>query len=331
MGARLNLHPVGLNDEERKILSVAMNVLIAGGCGVRYCDQISQDTVSVIDVDSEEGRDFYEHSHDKHIRVVIAGDERSYLADGLIRKPLRVQALRNLLSDISEQILLNAPAMEAESTHVSTPIASGASPAADTTLPNDSLFYALVNAVATQQYYKIVCGGHPHPLLIHGPTRHIYTNMNRQELLSAAALEGTQLSVLPLEEFEFMKQAQGTASHRIEKVLWLSSESGSLGYPPVTMSAVETMTLNDWPRFDVKHVKPEYLTLAAIMTRHSLSLPAVSRISHIPLQTVFDFYHAALACGVVQLTSPSEPEQLPVAEVPSLVTRIARKLGLNFF
>jgi hypothetical protein len=326
MGARLHLHPVGLNEEEHKILSVAMNVLIAGGCGACYADELSQDTIAVIDVDSEEGRDFYEHANTSHLKVVIAGDDQSYRADGLIRKPLRVQALRNLLTDISEKLLPQArhdtgmPVLSAAGL-----VASGGR------LPNTTLFYIIVNAVSKGELCVVVCGENPHPLLIHGPTRHIYTSMSRQELQEVAS-QDEQLHVAIVEEFEFMKQAQGFASHRIEKVLWGACETGSLGYAPVNIDVHGEFQLNDWPRYDVKHARPEFLTLTAIATRRPVSFSTLASMTRIPFATLFDFYHAAVVCGVVEHTAVrGDPEPVHAPVVPSLVSRIAKKLGLNFF
>lgn len=326
MGAGLNLHPVGLNEEERKILSVAMNVLIAGGCGVRYSEQISQDTVAVIDVDSAEGRDFYE-SRNSRINVVIASDEGSYPLEGLIVKPLRVQALRNVLSEISEQMLQqNKPDYEVASAQTSSNASSNG------TLPNDSLFYALVNAVANKELCRISCGDEQHDLLIHGPSRHIYTDLSRDDLQHAACLSAARLHVAILDDFEFMKRARGLASHRIERILWLASEHGALGHAPAHLNAHDSFRLRDWPRYDVKHAKAEYLTLTAIATRRALSFEILSRITRIPLTTVFDFYHAAKACGVaVDYPQLPKMEPVPARAVPSLVVRIAKKLGLNFF
>lgn len=327
MGARLTIHPVGLTEEERKILSVTVNVLIAGGCGVHIAEQLSQDTVAVIDVDSVEGRDFYEHDLEPHIRVVISSDDCRYRADGLIKKPLRVQALRNLLSDISEKI------SPAEQVDTEQPVQFPATQAIDSaSLPNSSLFYALVNAVADQGYLKITSDDNPHPLLVHGPSRHIYTNMTRQEMLQVASRQEDELHVAKLDEFEFMKQAQGFSSHRIEKALWLAADKGALGFVPVNSVGQGEFRLIDWPRFDVKYVKPEYLTLTAIATRRSLTCSALARMTNIPLTTVFDFYHAAQACGVVEHTpSMTMPEAIEAPVVPSLVARIAKKLGIKFF
>lgn len=327
MGARLHLHPVGLNEEEHKILSVAMNVLIAGGCGVCYADELSQDTIAVIDVDSVEGRDFYEHANTSHFKVVIAGDNQSYRADGLIRKPLRVQALRNLLTDISEKFL-------SQTQHdMGMSVPSAAEPVASAgRLPNTTLFYIIVNAVSNAELCVVVCGENPHPLLIHGPTRHIYTSMSLQELQQAASLQDEQLHMAIVEEFEFMKLAQGFASHRIEKVLWSACETGSLGYAPPNIDVHGQFQLNDWPRFDVKHVRPEFLTLTAIATRRPVSLGTLASMTRIPFATLFDFYHAAIVCGVVEHAAARVPEPEPVAPVvPSLVSRIAKKLGLHFF
>ena len=327
MGTGLNLHPVGLNEEGRKILSVAMNILEVSGCRVCCTGQISQNTVALIDMDSEEGRHFYENSSETHLKVVIAGDNRSYRADGLIRKPLRVQALRNLLVDISEKML-----------HQTSPQVSNTIPATTSqlsnsrTLPNASLFYALVNAVSSCALYKIDCGDDSHPLLIHGPSRRLYTSLSWQELQKAASLQGEQLNVRQLNEFEFMKQAQGIASSRIDKVLWLASKYGSRGYSPLDMGEQGEFHLTDRPRFDVKYVKPEYLTLAAITSRKSHTFGSLARMTRIPLTTVFDFYHAARACGVVEHTAPTrEPVQVQANVVPSLVSRVAQKLGLKFF
>ena len=133
MSGQLSLHPVGLTPEEHKILSVTMSVLEASGCGVQITEQVSGETVIVVDVDSDEGRAFYELDRSAHRAVVICGDERGYRTDALIRKPLRVQALRNMLTDFAESV-----PHPSSTAHAGTTAASASSP--DALLPNNTLF-----------------------------------------------------------------------------------------------------------------------------------------------------------------------------------------------
>lgn len=333
MSAGLTLHPVGLNEEEKKILSVAMNVLLACGCGVRFSEKLTDDTVAVIDVDSDEGRIFYESTNDglPHRTVVIAGDDRIYHASGLIRKPLRVQTLRNVLSELSGQEE-SQDSSHYDAGYTNTDAVQPA-PLNRRSLPNDSIFYALVNAVANEQYLEISSKSGQYQLLVHGPTRHVYTNLSPKAVEQAVKLAADDMQIAMLDEFAFMKQARGLVSIRIEKLLWKADESGALGYPPVNYDRQAGFRLTDWPRFDVKHIKPQYLTLSAIMTRQSMTPESLAQMTGIGVDTIFDFYHAAQACGLLEKHEPQEEvkmvEQAP--PVRMLVARIAKKLGLSFF
>lgn len=327
MSGVLSVHPVGLNAECKKILSVTLNVLTAGGCGVELAEQMTGETVVVVDLDSDEGRAFYERDRRSHRAVVIASEENSLRAEALIRKPLRVQALRNMLSDLLEQ------SPEGSGNSLNEVAAAPVTKSGGAVLPNSTLFYAMVNAVSAGLLLKVTAEGLAGAVLIHGPTRVLYTTMERSQLVQLAGMEGSALRVSPLEEFDFMKEARGVTSHRVERMLWLADEKGTRGVAPAIAGEKTVFRLNQWPRFDVKSVNPAYLSLAALMTRNTLSCSAAARMAGVPLETVFNFYHAAKVCGVLDSTVIQEPhqEELPVEPIKrsSLVSRIAKKLGIN--
>lgn len=328
MSAELTVHPVGLNAEEHKILSVAMNVLLAGGWGVRLAEQVKGETVVVVDVDSAEGRAFYESDRAAHRAVVIAGDDRSYRADALIRKPLRVQALRNMLSDLFD----NAPANAVEAAPAAAPSAARGK-VGRAIVANGSLFYAMVNAVATGSLLKVTAEGLAQPILLHGPSRHLYTHLDRRQVAQAAALKEGAITVTSLDEFAFMKEARGVVSHRLERFLWLAEQHGAMGIAPSTGVENDAFRLSEWPRFDIEAMRPEYLSLSALMTRHTLSCAAAARMVGVAPARVYDFFHAATACGVVEQVGASQEAATQPQEPPqkggSLMARIAKKLGLN--
>lgn len=326
MNSQLSLHPVGLTPEEHKILSVTMSVLEASGCGVQLADQVSGETVIVIDVDSEEGRAFYELDHCAHRAVVIAGDERSYRADALIRKPLRVQTLRNMLTDMAESGVDSTAAAPSSA-------AASTSPALSPQLANSSLFHIMVNAAAGSTMLKVAGAMLPHPVLIHGPSRHLYTRLDREQLAQLAEMGASQLEVTPMEMMAFMKESQGIGAHRFDKILWLAEAKGAKGSAPTMAGERTTFRLSQWPRFDIRSVKPEYLSLSALLSRNTLSCAAAAQMAGLSLATVFNFYHAALACGVVETFAPPEQSMPEPAVQPikrsSLVSRIAQKLGIS--
>ncbi len=335
MSAVIHILPVGLNEQEQSILKVATNLLAAYDYKVAISSD-SNSELAVINLDSDEGRQFVSSSAPGQRKLLISDNAGGSVQGSQLTRPVRVQTLKDSLVELLEidTSSNSAPAAAptaakptAPAKQVPAPQAKAAASGDDTSYAKKSLMYAMVCAVNRQVLLK-VDGGFPAPVMIHGPSKTLYSRMSDVELGEAfAQLKG--LEVNRLEESPFMQACNGVSQRKVEVVLWQADKLGGLGDLLPGNSTTQAFKIRAWPRFNTRFTRPDYLRLAALFSKQPSSIEAAAAANKIPLTTVIDFYNCALTSGVVEHTEKAEEIKTNGARFGGLLGKIARKLALK--
>jgi hypothetical protein len=328
--SEVTLSVIGLSPQEGTVVSVAANLLAALDHNIRVLSEgDTQGDIVLISPAAAAGKAVLA-SLDANQRAVLFVDGDGDVAGRhpALTRPVRVQVLRDLLIDL-------IPRLPAKAAQVSKPSVVAPAPklapvtavtAAASSLPAN-LFYLLLDTMLKQAMVRVEHDGRI--VLIHGPSQCIYTSLDSGELASLSrqteAVQSQKLS-----ESDFMRAAKGLSLTRMHDLIWLAERHGSQGVLLPGHSADVPVRLKVWPKFNNRHVRPEYLKLAAMLSRQPLTLHALAESSGVALPQVIDFYNASVSFGVVEkmesapvVTPPPKP-----ANSSGLLGKIARKLAL---
>lgn len=327
--SRVTLSAVGLTPQEGTVVNVVANLLVALDHAVKVLDagDISGDIV-LINHASEAGRAALGQLG-KAQRVVLFVDSDGDAGSGYpaLTRPVRVQTLRDLLIDLVarlpglDQAATQAPAAVSPARPVS---------AVQPVAHPQTLFYLLLDAVIARSLLRINNSSND-IVLIHGPTQCIYTQADGPALDRMSKQVSGTLLTQTLTESDFMRAARGISLTRLHDLLWLAERHGSHGALLLGHSLDVPVRLKVWPKFNSRHVRPEYLKLAALLSRQPLTLRSLAETSGVALPRVIDFYNASVAFGVIEKMESAPVVTLPLRPSASggLLGKIAQRLALK--
>lgn len=332
MSEPVTLSPVGLSIQEGTVVSVAANLLAALDVSIQVLDagDLSGDIV-LLNPASEAGRSALTGLGARQRALLLVDSETEGAGHTALVRPVRVQTLRDTLVELVARLPSGGAraAPPASSAKTAAPLsAAPAAAAASGPLPV-TLFYLLVDAVLNRALVRVDCGGGT-LLLIHGPTRCVYTRADGMTLEKLAQQGAEMLQVQRLSESAFMQASNGMSLTRLHDVIWLAERHGSRGQLLPGHGLDVPVQLKVWPKFNNRHVRPEYLKLAAMLSKQPLSLRNLAEASGVPLPQVIDFYNASAAFEVLEKVE-SAPQRVPPKPPASggLLGKIARRLALK--
>ncbi|HEY0721417.1 MAG TPA: hypothetical protein VGE50_09190 [Gammaproteobacteria bacterium] len=324
--SEVTLSVVGLSPQEGTVVNVAANLLAALDHSVKVLGSgdYSGDIV-LLSPASEAGKAALGSLAAGQRAVLFVDSEDQGQGHASLLRPVRVQTLHDLLVELLTRLSTRSVAAPVAATPATT-----AKPIAASPLPGN-LFYLLLDAMLSRSLLRVECC-EGSVVLIHGPTRGIYTRVDSITMARVAQSGPELLRVDRLGESEFMQAARGMSLTRLHDVIWLAERHGSRGVLPEGHSTEVPVRLKVWPKFNSRHVRPEYLKLAALLSRQPLTLHALASAGGVALPQVIDFYNAALAFGVVE-SKASAPVVTPLpSKSPAnagLLSKIARRLALK--
>lgn len=332
----ITLSTAGLSTQEGTVVGVAANLLAALDFSFRVLEagDLSGE-IMLINPASDVGREALSQLGDGQ-RALLVVDNEDAGSSGHFRvvRPLRVQTL---LDALTEQVAYVRPIggkavipATAAKSAVATP--QGRTPAVAQSSSGPlplTLFYLLLNAMHHHSLVRVVCSGGS-LLLIHGPTQTVYTRADGMSLEKMAQQSGDTLKAERLSESDFMQATKGMSLTRMHDVIWLAERYGSRGQLLPGHSLDVPVQLRIWPKFNNRHVQPENLKLAALLSKHPITLRNLAEVSGVEMPLVIDFYNASVAFGVIekQESAPQVVLAKP-AQSGGLLGRIARRLALK--
>ncbi len=313
MPSTVSISAIGLTHQENTVLGVAVNLLSAFEVAVHLLPAgDAGGHIAVVNSESDAGRHYVPAPFQK--QLVLAeregrGDNRQYLL-----KPIRVQALKDALLEL---IAAAAPAANDR-------------PAAAKQARGTPLFYSLVDAIIEHRLVRLKGSGIQ--LMVHGPSRSLYAQAAVADLVTLIE-GGGGVQADTLGEADFMQACRGAREVKLQDLLWTAARHGGVGELRPGHSLEQRVRLTLWPRFAPRDSKPEYLRLSAALTAQPMTLQQAADRCAAPLPLVLDFFNAALALGIVEVSAapvaPPPAPKKPSGQRAGLLAMIARRLAFR--
>lgn len=323
---KVTLSAVGLSAQEGTVVNVVANLLAALDHAVKVLDagDISGDIV-LISHASDAGRAALGALGKEQRAVLFVDSEHEAKGYPALTRPVRVQTLRDLLVDLVPRIPVQTTQAVAQA-QPARPAARSDAVAPAAARPNN-LFYLLLDSVVQRTLLRID-SGNDDVVLVHGPSQCVYTRSAVLDQMAKQAPDGLRPRILA--ESDFMRAAKGMPLTRLHDLIWLAERHGSRGALLQGHSLDMPVRLKVWPKFNSRHVRPDYLKLAAMLSKQPLTLRALAQSSGVALANVIDFYNASVAFGVIE-TMQSAPVVTPPKPSTSggLLGKIAKRLALK--
>lgn len=323
--ANLSISCVELNTIDYSVLKVATGLLEKMSVQVDLLAQgDTSGNILVVDVDNEPGKQFYQQFNPSraHTLLLLSSDALNDNRHLILRKPMRVQTLKDVLYDIH---LESAPKKKAEAKLENSTAPSAPTKSFD---PQNVLFFLLLKAMEEKQVLQIFC--HPYsPLFVHAEQSIVATSSSREVLRkithSLTDIKSTKISAA---DFEIL--AKGQLIMPLKNLLWSAALYGSQGQLIPLHSLDVPVRLKAWPNLSRLDFDPEHMKLASLMAAQAMSLKQLAERTKLPLATVVGFYNAVTIMGLVLINpnktntqhAPVEPEKM------GLFSKIAQRLKL---
>jgi hypothetical protein len=322
----VTISAIALNNTDSSVLKVAATLLEKQAIPVQLLEGTdTSGTIIVVDIDTPAGRDFYDHFDNprQRIMLLLSSDTINDPRNPVIKKPIRVQTLRDVLIDICTGLAPKAKqAMSAEEKTKTIPL----SPPTD---PNNSLFFLLLKAKQEKQVLQIFCSPYS-PLFIDTSKEIVATSASRDTLRKIIQTSSGQLRSTKISSQDFEVLARGQLMIPLNHLLWSAALYGSFGQLIPKHSPDIPVQLKAWPNLSRLEFETDHMKLASIMAARAMTLKQVQEKFHISWDTLVGFYNAAWATGLLTVN----PANLPtvsvkkVADKTGLFAKIANRLRL---
>lgn len=335
---KLNISPVELSKTDLSVLKVAVGILANNQIQIGILDADDRSgNVLLVDADSEAGEAAYQQLQNTRGQSLLVLTERS-LNDQrniVLRKPLRVQTLRDVLFDAHTQInaqtaglsLGKKPEAEESAAQATPPVSQAPFDA------TRNLFFILLTAFREKQRLQVFYPPFS-PMYADGSSGIIAASASRATLRKMVSNPSAQLKTLQLSEADFDILARGQVIMQFSHVLWSAALFGSQGRLVDGHALDEPVRLKAWPNFSRLDFESPHMALASLMASQALSLQQVREKTNFSLDVIIGFFNATLVTGLLDFQS-FEPMQIkqPAAAKESkkagIFAKIARRLNLD--
>jgi len=284
--------------------------------------------IVLVDIEQPAGKTFWDAHYLDAQKIMIAYAKQNIdEAEWFLQKPIRVQALINLLNAIATEIATqslqsdnidNKPVAKTttSNSHTTAPITATAPSPAETPIitefsgdylfqPTKYLLGLLQTAIQIEQAQQLSCAGLP-PLYLLPQERVCFTkplNMNRldssQKILYGAFAEHIEPINLSAAELKQEVEHQQLSAYPIETILWLATLYASHGRLIAESAKKSIFKLKQWPNFIVLPHDPKHIHLAAFMLKHAADLATIAVQTRVSLPIVIDFFNACQMIGLI--------------------------------
>jgi len=320
---------VGLSSTDYAVLTVAARLLERNDIKISLLEKgDTSGSIILVDIDTPTGYQFYSQFNYERNRalLVFSTETLNDQRHSVLKKPVRVQTLRDVIFDFCTQ--LNAPPKARFQT--SEPAIEQQQPEQPLDLDR-ILFFLLFKAQQEKQIVQIFC--HPFsPLFVDAVNELVATTASREILHKMTRSHSCPLKSVKLSTSDFEVLAKGQLIIPLKNILWSAALYGSHGHLISGHSAELPIQLKAWPNLSRLECDLEHIKLASIMASKPLTLKQIVEKTQLPWNTVVGFYNAAYATGLIVAnpvhlpTATSAPQAEP-AKI-SLFAKIARRLKL---
>ncbi len=330
MSAQITISCVQFSDTDYSVLKVAVNLLVKNRIPVILLDKGDiKGKIIAVDIDSSEGKSFYSQFDysGKRSLLLLSSDMVHDQRNPVLRKPLRVQTLRNILyemiSDSAPELINDKRATDEKLTEPAAP--SPIIPIADI---NKTLFYMILQARKENQTMQIYMP--PHSALYIDPMQSIIATSASRDTLRKITHGGAAVVGKVLTQSDFDILARGQQIIPLTHVLWSAGLYGSAGKLIEGHSLDTPVQLVAWPNFSRLEFEPEHMRLTSLMTLRPMSLKDVHDKTGFPWEMIINFYNAAWATNLISV-KPITNKVVKTAKEPqkqTLFNKIATRLKI---
>jgi hypothetical protein len=329
MSAQITISCVQFSDTDYSVLKVAVNLLIKNKIPVTLLDKGDiKGKIIAVDIDSSEGKSFYSQFDysGKRSLLLLSSDMVHDQRNPVLRKPLRVQTLRDILY---EMISDSAPELISDKSDEKTVEPAVPSPMIPVTDIKKTLFYMLLQARKEKQTMQIYMP--PHPALYIDPMQSIIATSASRDTLRKITHGGAAVVGKVLTQSDFDILARGQQIIPLTHILWSAGLYGSAGKLIEEGHSLDTpVQLVAWPNFSRLEFEPEHMRLTSLMTLRPISLKDVHDKTGFSWDVIINFYNAAWATNLVSI-KPITNKTVKTAKEPqkqTLFNKIATRLKI---
>lgn len=329
----ISISCIQFSDTDYSVLKVAVNLLLKNKIPVKLLDKGDiEGKIFVVDIDTPEGKRFYSQfdysgrAAPKSSLLLLSNEMVNDQRNPVLRKPLRVQTLRDVLY---EMIADQRPELAQSEAHLATPkvdpLAMGVTATTDV---NKTLLYALLQARKEKQAMQIYSP--PHPALYVEPVQGVIATSASRDVLRKITRSPAAVVIKTISQADFDILARGQQILPLTHVLWSAALYGSGGKLLEGHSLDTPVQLIAWPNFSRLEFEPEHMRLTSMMTARPISLREIHEKIKFPLEIICNFYNAATAINLVSIKPVTNKVVKTVAEPQkrSLLTKIATRLKI---
>lgn len=299
--ANVNISVIELSQTDCSVLKVAIGLLEKNEIKARILNKgDTSGSIVLVDFDTPAGKEFYSQFKNGRSRTLLlfSNDTISDPSHFVLKKPIRVQTLRDVLYDAYKGLTVQTPTF----------VKSTRQEDKKTVLiPNKNLFSVLLKTTQDQQIVHLFCPPHS-SLFVDTVNGMVASSVSRNTLRQLIINQPTSLITSKLSSSDFESLAKGKLIMPLNFVLWTAALYGSHGQLIPGHSMDVPVQLKAWPNLSRLDFEPEHMKLASIMSSQALTLKQIEQKSKLPWNTIVNFYNATYAIGLIVI----KPANLPI-------------------
>lgn len=318
----LKISPVKFTSTDYSVLKVALNLILKSKINIELLSDSNLDAdLFIIDMDNPEGRKFFAEIQDSRYGSLLISSEmqEEYNNQIFLRKPVRVQTLRDIITDMYQA-----------TTHKTSPVKQQIEPVSKF-VAEKNLFFMLLKAQQDKKSLQIYCPPHS-ALFVSGADNMVATSATSDVFWQITHTHVDNINSMQLSAADFNVLAKGQRIIPLKNLLWTTAiylSRGQLATDSVSLD--DEIQLKVWPNFSRLDFEPDHLRLATVMVSRALSLKQISQQTGFPLEFVVNFFNAAWVMDLI-IIQPKTTRKIhqPKQEFKSgLLQKIANRLKLK--
>ncbi|WP_455203336.1 hypothetical protein [Kaarinaea lacus] len=326
--APMLISPLGLNDVEQKVLSVAVGLLSEDGINLKLLSNNDPTgDLAIIDSDSTDGQVLLENTKSSQIKLLFCSKPVSGKNLVSMPKPVRVAALKELLGKISNLMLNQAAKRQ---TNVNT---KNAAETNQQTQKPASLFQTLLQA-KQEQKCLFITNTTGLNLLINGGNKTATLSGDQNDIDQLIHADVSSIQIKEVNPDELSIHCENPNILAIDRILWQCGTAESRAELLPGHRLDKPVKLRAWPNFTRNNFNPVYLQLSAALAKEATSLQQLQEQCNVPLEEIIRFYNAAYAVDLID-RNPGKPEHQQQEAKPkspklaSVLIGLKKRLGFR--
>lgn len=285
----------GLLDDEQEALGKALENL--GTAGLHYqlhSGNVQKAHLVVLNDETDSGKSALLRARAGQVKLVFSSTPRSGKNMILVRRPVNITLLQNILSRVfgkmQDQLIQNIEPQSSE-------------PASQ----NETLFTTLIYAKEKQ---KLLCLTLPDltKLYVNGQSKTFMADDDINHLKKFAPIPLSEIKLSNIDEEHFSAETRKKPISALHRLLWTAGIYGSEGKLLAGHTMDRPVKLRAWPNFTRNDFLPQHLKMAAIIARRPTSLEQLVKQTGIAQSDIINFYNAAYAVDLIEISDSSEVE-----------------------